>query len=364
MPESESALPPSRGPSLIAQTASWLRRAIDAGAWSELLPGERELSARLGVSRPTLRQALKQLQREGVIHTSERKRWRIRRQAKRRQLPGDSRGSIGVLCARDPREFPSFQRTLVDAARQRLERNGFRVETLARPTCYSQRPGRALERLVNENSVDAWMLFHAPPRAHRWFAKNRIPCVVSGSCEPGVELPSVDLDHGAVSSHALGALVRAGCRRPALVSPKGDQPGDVDGEKKFLEAARQLLKPPSAATVIHHDETVPGLLVTLERIWRRRNPPDGILFARARYALASMTWLLGRGVRIPGDVALIVRHDDVMLEYATPRIACYRANPALFGHKLAAELASVAGSGFGSNRRIRLLPEFSKEETA
>ena len=44
--------------SLIAQAAEAIRQGIREGLWRDHLPGERQLPARLTVSRPTLRLAL------------------------------------------------------------------------------------------------------------------------------------------------------------------------------------------------------------------------------------------------------------------------------------------------------------------
>src|SRR6266478_1241596 len=57
-------------PSLAEQTAKILREALQKGLWRERMPGERELSRQLNVSRPTLRLALDQLRREGWLKST------------------------------------------------------------------------------------------------------------------------------------------------------------------------------------------------------------------------------------------------------------------------------------------------------
>src|SRR5205823_3119842 len=54
-------------PSLVEQAAETLRRALRNGTWVERMPGERELSRQLDISRPTLRAALEELRAEGWL---------------------------------------------------------------------------------------------------------------------------------------------------------------------------------------------------------------------------------------------------------------------------------------------------------
>src|SRR5438045_2071190 len=53
--------------SLVTQTASIVLEEIEAGRWTGWLPGELALCKQLHVSRTTLRAALDQLSRQGVI---------------------------------------------------------------------------------------------------------------------------------------------------------------------------------------------------------------------------------------------------------------------------------------------------------
>src|ERR1051325_840679 len=58
-----------------------LRTEILAGRWSDQLPGERELSRELQISRPTLRLALWALEREGLLQIRKGQSCRIVRTA-------------------------------------------------------------------------------------------------------------------------------------------------------------------------------------------------------------------------------------------------------------------------------------------
>ena len=53
--------------SLVHQTVDILKREVSKGTWEQWLPSERFLSQSLKISRPTLRNALKHLQAEGIV---------------------------------------------------------------------------------------------------------------------------------------------------------------------------------------------------------------------------------------------------------------------------------------------------------
>ena len=91
--------------SLVTQTAQSLRESMLAGHWHGHLPGERELCARLQVSRHTLRAALQMLQREGSLEVADRQRRRIKSAVKTRKtvlerdrthLPAPAAGDVPV----------------------------------------------------------------------------------------------------------------------------------------------------------------------------------------------------------------------------------------------------------------------------
>src|SRR5260221_751314 len=84
---------------LVQETATTLKEWISAGILKELLPGELQLKARLGVGRDTLRLALKLLAHEGWITATNRGRQR-RGQPRRASSSGqlaDARLPVQVL---------------------------------------------------------------------------------------------------------------------------------------------------------------------------------------------------------------------------------------------------------------------------
>jgi DNA-binding LacI/PurR family transcriptional regulator len=348
--------------SLIVQAVRWLRQALADQVWEEHLPGERELCAQVGVSRPTLRLALEQIERDGLIEVAHGRRRRIIAHASKVEPAAPGKKRICMLLPElGPVRLP-FQSGIYEAMRQRLDQAGLRIETHVSAACGSTHPERALEKLVAQNPADAWLLVHTSPRTHHWFARHRIPCVVSGSCEAATALPSVDVDHGAACRHAVGVLVRAGRRQIALLTPRGSRPGDVESELGF-QSAITAHGGGLRSAILRHDDSVTGLIRTMDAAFLRRNSADAMIVARPSYALLALTYLQKKGTRVPKDVALIARTDDPMLDFATPRISCYRADAEVFGRQLADALLTVVAGGFGWQHTSRQLPIFMRGET-
>ena len=361
-PQAEAPAALSAPASLIVQAVRWLRQALADQVWQEHLPGERELCAQVGVSQPTLRLALEQIERDGLVEVTHGRRRRIIAHASKVEPAAAAKKRICMLLPELSTARLPFQTGIFETMRQRLDKAGFRIETHVSGACGSTRPEKALEKLVAQNPADAWLLVHTSPRTHQWFARHRIPCVVSGSCETATALPSVDIDHGAACRHAVGVLVRSGRRHIALLTPCGSRPGDVESELEFQSAITSHGKA-LRSIIIRHEDSVPGLINAMDTTFLHRNSVDALIVARPSYALLALTCLQKKGIRIPQDVALIARTDDPMLDFATPRISCYRADAEIFGRQLADALLALVAGGFGWQRTTRQLPVFIRGET-
>lgn len=359
-PETEypAELPKRR--SLVSETVRSLRENIHAGRWRGTLPGERDLCTALQVSRPTLRAALAELQREGLLESSPRSRRRI----KEKKSSGGRRAGQLVIAALSPSPLVAMAPSaavMVDELRTNLERAGIRLELLVNRSCFSDHPARALDALVKRHPATAWMAFGSREPMQRWFVRQEIPCLVAGSCAAGIDLPSVDVDYRAICRHAGGLLRKRGHRRIALVLPKSATGGEADSERGIRDA----LDEDSSMTleVLLHDSTAANLCGLLDRAMRSAQPPTAYLVARSVHVLTVMTHLMRRGKKIPGDVAVISRDDETFLEHMTPSVARYTASAQQFTRRVSMLARQLAESGNLPPRAIRLMPEFVPGET-
>ena len=350
--------------SLASETARVLREQIEAGEWPALLPGERDLCARLRVSRPTLRAALKMLRQSGWVEAPQQgRRCSIRESAAEensRTVPASNR--VVLLTPTPIHRLPPFFLFWLNEVRQQLAEQGFELDARVSHAADLQRPEQLLERTVAEARAAAWILFTSTEPMQRWFSARRLPCMITGSSFANVELPSVDVDQHATSRHAAGLLIARGHRRLALLAPAASTAGEQASEAGFLEGCR---RPGGDVTarVIRHDQSVEDICRKVDRLLGAPHPTTGLLVGRSAHALTVHTHLLRRGLRLPADVSLIARDDDSYLDFVVPRLARYACPPATFARHVSRILVQLAKSGSVPPRKTLLMPDFLKGET-
>jgi DNA-binding LacI/PurR family transcriptional regulator len=316
----------------------------------------------LHVSRPTVRAALSELRREGLIDVVHGRRSRILRQ----ENTGQNRAPSKVVCMLSPvplhglRPFVMF---LVDETREFLAEAGYRLEVETSPRYYTRRPNKALESLVQGKSIACWNLFRATPEMQSWFAERGLPVVINGSSHSGVELPSVDLDYRATCRHAGSTLLARGHRHIALLIENIQCAGYEDSRIGFLESAKAIPGVQPRLTIAEHNGSVAGIRARIENLLRSHLRPTAFLVANSMCVLTVMGQLLQSGIRVPGDVAVISRDDDSFLDYIVPTVARYACSPTHFAGKASHLILQVARGETVPRRRVLLIPQLIKGET-
>jgi len=347
--------------SLVDEATEVLRRALQEEIWVGRMPGERELSRQLNVSRPTLRLALDALRSEGWLKVAPGTQRVIVRRGPARAA-GRAR-TIGVLTPLPLQEIPPFALCWMDRLRELLGRAGMGLEIHSGRRWYSRRPEKDLAALTREATAAAWLLFVTNERMQRWFVESGFPAVLSGSCHPGIELPSVDFDYRAVCRHAAGQFLQRGHRRVVLFMQDSETAGDRESAAGFLEAFRTRAGAAATPMIVHHHGTPDSIRQRLRGLFHPGPAPTAFLVARSMPALMTASELVRRGLRVPRDIALIARDSDHFHEFFSPQLARYRANPEAHARRLARILLKLVRGEAGKPTRVRLMPEFLPGES-
>ncbi len=346
--------------SLPAQVAAALREEIDRGVWSEWLPGERTLTETMQVSRKTLRKALAQLQREGRVKAVHGLGNRIATRAA--DAPTSAPGeSVVALLTPDPlQRMRPYTSLWVNHLKTLLIEKGARLRAFDGRKYFTRHPGKALEKLLAQNPAACWLLANSTEATQKWFRARAIPCVIAGSCHPGVDLPQADLDHYALCRHAAGVLLGAGHRRVALLNERSGRAGDVESEAGFIAGVRESPHSEALPLVIHHEHSPTSLGKAVHHLLEMASPPTAMLVSNGASYLTVISVLAQRGLRVPRDVSVVSRDDEPFLEFLVPPPTRYATNPHAFAKKLLKPLRqSLAGEAIVP-RSTRILPAYTK----
>ena len=356
----QPSLPALHRPSLIEHVASVLRERLGAGAFGTQLPGERELSQSLQVSRPTLRYALEILAKEGWFKAEPGRRRSI-------LIPPAARGrnAARVIALLSPLPLPElvpFAEVWIECLRGFLGKHGYELRThVAGRWWRAENPERDLEILTGKQPATVWVLFSGSVSVQRWFEASTQICVTSGSEHTGVQLPSVDLNHRATCRHAAGRFLALGHQRVALIRQKMGSAGDLESQEGFLEAFQT--HPDATPMVAEHDGTPDGIRLRLDSLLRGTRRPTGFLVTHAKPAIFVASELIRRDLRIPRDVSLVCRDSDSFLEYFVPGIARYAVNSKFHAQRLGRLVLQYASGGAPRIQRVRLTPQFQPGES-
>lgn len=346
--------------SLPVQVAAALREEIDRGVWSEWLPGERTLTETLQVSRKTLRKALAHLQREGRVEAVHGQGHRIMARAAPATAGAQGEAVVALLTPDPLERMRPYTSLWVNHLKTLLAEKGARLRAFDGRKFFTQHPAKALEKLRAQHPAACWLLANSTEATQRWFSEHAVPCVVAGSCHPGIELPQADLDHYALCRHAAGVLLGAGHRRVALLNERSGRAGDVESEAGFIAGVRESPHGDALPLVIHHEHSPASLGKAVQRLLEMPNPPTALLLSNGASYLTVISVLAQSGLRVPRDVSVVSRDDEPFLEFLVPPPTRYATSPHAFAKKLLKPLLqSLAGEAIVP-RSTRILPAYSK----
>ncbi len=305
--------------SMVEQVVEALRGALGEGRWERYLPSERRLVVELQVSRPTVRRALEELAREGVIAIRQGRRTEI---LEKPREPAQ-RVSVAFIVLRSVRH--AIGALVLRECETALQRAGFRTEWYEEPYAHSRERLALLRHLLEARRGVIWLVVSAEPDEQKLFEAPGVRAILFGSAHEGVSLPAVDLDYAAVGRHALGTFHRLGYRQVHAILPHKALAGDRRTAAGLLEASREL--PGIAYRPSWLEEESPEALARLiRRQLAQAHPPCGWFCTHHHHAVQLLTTLLAKGGWQPGRFALLSRDDGLALAYTTPPIAAYRAD--------------------------------------
>lgn len=344
---------PERG-SLVAECVRVIRKRIEVGEWRGRLPGERRLADLLQVGRDTVRLSLAELENSGWIEPAAAGcRRRIVRRAGVTEEVAVRSLRVGMLSPQRLERLSQPMLLEVDHIRRALADKGGGFEVFAPGWYELKQPGRRLAEFVGGERRVAWILHRSNRPVQRWFAEQRVPCLVRGTPYEGVPLPFLDVDWQATARHASGMLWRLGHRKIAILTP----PGRLRGVESAVKGAAETNEADLEVIELTENGTVDGIERSFGRAMRLRQRPTAIIATRARQVATLFGCAARAGLRVPDDLSLVSLAREPFLEYLVPEVTGYRSDPAMVAKQVVRRLEQLVAGNVNPGGNPWLVPE-------
>jgi DNA-binding LacI/PurR family transcriptional regulator len=304
--------------SMPEQIAAHLREELGRGRWSGTMPGRIELARQLGVGITSMEEALRQLQREGVLAPQgagrmrrilvsqgdvAQRRLRIAILAYERSSLGQGIISEAVHVLREAGHDAVFSRSS-------LLELGFDVKRIARH--------------VEKTEADAWIVCSGSRQIVEWFAAQAKPAFALFGRRRGLPIASVGPDKVPAYVAAARRLIELGHQKIVLlVRPDRRLPVPGTLERAFLAELAAHGIPPGPYHLPDWKDGIEGFQGRLEKLFHV-TPPTALLMDEMKLFVATQQFLVRKRLRVPEEVSLVVLESDPAFEWCRPSVAHVR----------------------------------------
>ena len=328
--------------SLVDRAAASLRSEIAADRWQERLPGQRVLAKLLGVSVPTISQALRILAEEGWVHSSgDRRRFRVPTPADRPDLgqgpavnpsttppgPASRAGQRLLVLTEVPLSHLVYSTLHVLNHLQTLaNRDGWEVIYHSMPYIARGHANNPFDKALAHSMASRVIAVQGSPGLAAWAAHREAPIAFLG----GTKVSDYPVYTVAVSitealQRALELLIHRGCRTPVLPLCGRSRAFNQRIRQAFSRTchAAGLDFDPALNTPAVADGSGDGVRASLTPVLRQRTI-DSLLFLDHREFIAISRMLHEHGYQIPENLSLVGLSHEYSMEYNDPPISHFR----------------------------------------
>lgn len=294
------------------QVADFLKEQIQSRSWTGKMPGESQLVTQLQIGRNTVRAAMTQLEKEGLVVSDGQGKSRRIVMKRGAFSPRNLRVRIFLYEMRDQgdTDSSSLLAQLLEAgfdakyAAKSLKDLGMQVERVARH--------------VNQNPADAWVIVAGSREVLEWFANQTTPALAMYGRSAGLPIAAAFPQMIPGQTAAVRRLIELGHKRIVMLTreerrkPKLSHP-----EQVFIDELAAAGIATGDFNLPDWEESPEGLNRLLNGLFRV-SPPTALIFQEAQIFIAARTYLADRGIIAPRDVSLVVAGLDQSFSWCDP----------------------------------------------
>jgi len=307
-----------------------IRRRIAAGTYAvnSYLPPERDLAVELGIGRRSLRRAMAQLEREGLVERTRGRGTRVLRRL-------EKIGRIAILSNVSRNALLGYPEARLVAAgcHDRLAQANcssdylrfIRDPDLSLPPTIRPIPIEDIRHLHEQYDGLVFVECGHPPVIEYLMEleRRRYPVVVA-NMESDLALSGSRVDHGKIMQKAVEILVGFGHRRIGYV---GHKPGvyfygrALEGYQRGLREAG--LQPDDSLVALCEKSTSIDAFLAAQALLALPDPPTAIVAARDLFAGGVCRAVEHRGAHIGRDIS-VIGYDDISWPQEEPILTTFR----------------------------------------
>ena len=294
------------------QLVDYLKEEIRAGKWTERMPGESWLMARLEVGRGTVRAAMALLEKEGVLVSHGQGKWR--KIAKSLQSAATRRIRLKIFL------YEKQDRGLIDNSSllAQLLEVGIEASFTEKSLKDLGMEADRVARYVGQNPADAWVVSAASREVLAWFAGQPNPVLAMyGRCR-GLPIAAAFPLMLPGQTAAVGRLIELGHKRIVMMTREERRKPQLSRpEQMFLDQLEAAGIKTGEYNIPDWEESREGLRHRLDELFRH-SPPTALYFQEAQIFIAARAYLADRGIVAPRDVSLVVSDSDPSFAWSNP----------------------------------------------
>lgn len=300
------------------QVAQHLREDILKGLRSGSMPGVHRLAVEFGVHRTTADDALRLLEREGLL--------KGQGAGRRRKIMISAGGMAArplrvaiLLCEESDRK----REYMVHMQHLLTEQGHAPFFAEASLTKLGMDVGR-VARLVDKTAADAWVVVAGSREVLEWFSAQPVPALAMFGRVRGQRIACAGVDKVPAYAAATRKLIHLGHRRIVMMARaqrRLPQPGTI--EQAFLDELAAHGMPVSHYNLPGWEETIPGFHAFLDSLFRV-SPPTAMIVDEVELFIATQQFLARKRLRVPEEVSLICTDQDVVFDWCQPAVSHMR----------------------------------------
>jgi DNA-binding LacI/PurR family transcriptional regulator len=315
-----------RRTTLVGEVERELRQALLGGRFGPTLPGLRVLARVLGVSAPTVAQALETLAGEGLVRSAgPRRRMEIAAPAAV-MMPVTRQERVLWFASSEGFDHAAHGITeMMSFLQQLLADSDWQVRHRVLAYGYSENRSAQWDGMMEAERPEAMVVWSGRPPLGAWAVERGLRTLFLGGAVEGADIPlygvrSVDMIH-----HALECLIAMGHRR--IFMPLCNRP------PQFVKKIRQAVAAPLRRLGVEGavrdwvpDSAYEGGAVIEAMVMEalRKRSPTGWIFFDWRECLAATCVFRDLGLEIPRHVSVIVLSQDPAMSWFRPTLAHFR----------------------------------------